>query len=809
MTGFLVKRSRWVLASAAALALAAVPFALRLDVTTDLASLLPLDSPAVRSFREFEKQVGGHSYLSVFIESPDREANVRFGDALAERLARRGWAYQVQFRRETAFLRRRWPFLLSIGEMENLETELRDAVHRAKVKHSPLALDLSEEPGEPAWDRIRALARDAAMPLAEFRQNADGTAMLMQVQIRQLTSGVDKTRRILADAAADISALRPESYHPRLRARLYGGLRARLEEYNSILHDAALASLVTLPLILLIPALALRSVWQPLVVLVPVGIGMAWTYASAEFLFGSLNLVTSFLFLIIFGMGDDYPIHLLHRLREELARGGGLAGATRRALRSTAPPLFFAALTNLAGFASLAWMHFRGFSQFGIIAGMGVCFILAATLLTVPGLAALIGKRLQVGQVPDLPVTGSSRTCPNPPLRWSCVLPAVCAWTLLVAGSAWFAYSKLGLETDFERLRPDFPELRELRSKAEVLGYQKSTPAVFFTADYEASRAITRQVEARRDGEGERSPIGRVYSLASMVDGLTPAKRECAERIRELLSDGNLRPAPADLREAARRMRDFDLRPMAIEGIPESARRAFTRPGVSSESGDIYLVVVEARNRVSVASEALAFAARLEGVEAGGRTFVPAGESLVMADILLRVRREGWRTLLLAWLAAAAVIYLAFRSWTEVAVLLATVGGAIVICLAVLAAAGVRLNYFNLTVLPLLVGLGIDYGIHILHRYHEEGLPARHAARKLAAAVGSAAATTAVGFAGLLLARHPGLWSMGFTASIGIAATAASCVLVLPSLADFTTLAEGWWRSRAAHARPLPHGPVS
>ena len=116
-------------------------------------------------------------------------------------------------------------------------------------------------------------------------------------------------------------------------------MRYRLEEYDSIVHDVALASLVTLPLILLIPALALRSLWQPIVVLVPVGIGMAWTYASAALVLGSLNLVTSFLFLIIFGMGDDYPIHLLHRIREELGQGSGLREATGRALRTTAPPL--------------------------------------------------------------------------------------------------------------------------------------------------------------------------------------------------------------------------------------------------------------------------------------------------------------------------------------------------------------------------------------------------------------------------------------------------------------------------------------
>ena len=789
MIRFLIERSVWVLGAAAVLALAAIPVALRLDMTTELANLLPAHSPAVRSLREFQEQVGGHSFLSVLIESPDRAANIRFGDALARRLAARGWAYQVQFRRDAGFLRKRWPFLVSAREMAELETRLRDALSRAKVRNSPLALDLDDLPSTPDWDGVRALARDAARPLEEFRENANGTQMLMQVQLRQLTSRVSESRRILADAAADIAALGPAAYHSELRARLYGGLRYRLQEYDSILHDVAVASLVTLPLMLLIPALALRSLWQPIVVLVPVGIGMAWTYASAALVFGSLNLVTSFLFLIIFGMGDDYPIHLLHRIREELGQGSDLRAATGRALRSTAPPLFFAALTNVAAFVSLAWMQFRGFSQFGIIAGMGVCLILAATLITVPGLAALIGKRLRQ-RTPG----GHRPACEAPAakveLRWRRVAPVVGIWALLAGGSVWLARARLELESDFDHLRPDFAELRELRGKIEVLGYQKSTPAVFFTSDFEASRTITRQLTARLNDDGERSPIGRVYSVASIMDGLAPEKRECAERIRALLGDRALRRAPLDLQDEARRMRDFDPRPMEVADIPADIRRGLTR--TRGEGGEVYLVVVEPRNRVSLASEALAFSARLEGVRAGGREFVPAGEALILADILRRVRREGWRTMLLAWLAAVVVICLAFRSWADLAVLVVTVASAIAMSLAVLAAAGVRLNFYNLAVLPLLVGLGIDYGIHILHRYHEEGLPARHAARKLAAAVGSAAATTAVGFAGLLLARHPGLWSMGFTASVGIAATAASCVLFLPSLADFIALSRSW-----------------
>jgi predicted RND superfamily exporter protein len=671
-----------------------------------------------------------------------------------------------------------------------------------------LAIDLDEKAPAPDWEQLRSLARKGTHGLGslrEFRSNADGSVLLMQVQIRQLTSRVNKTQEILSQAAADINALQPAAFHPKLQARLYGGLRFRAEEYNSILRDLARASIMTFPLMLLIPALVLRSYWEPLVVLVPVAAGMAWTYAAAWFLFGSLNLVTCFLFLILFGIGDDYPIHLLYRIREEIQRGTAIREGIACAIRSTAAPLGFSALTNLGGFVALAWMQFRGFSQFGVIAGIGVCLILVATLVTVPGIVWLIRSRLGTGKRKSPSAASSlraTRAGREHLLKWRFVLLVVSMWAILAGGSAWMVSQKLEFEQDFENLRPDFRELRELRDKAESIeGYQRSSPAVFFTPDFEASREIARVVQARLDNEGTRSPIGRVLSLASILDGDTASKRARLAGLLTLLDDPVLRQAPAEIRADIEALRDhLDLSPLTLEGIPLDIRRSLTRPikGPGGEERELYLVVVEPRNRVSLTSEALAFANRLQAVESHGQPFVPAGEALIFAEVLRLVRQEGWVVIALAWVATAALVYMAFRSWTDLVALLVTMAGALSISLAVLAGLGMRLNFFNLAVLPLLVGLGINYGIHLLHRYHEEGMPATHAARRLAPSVGSAAATTVVGFAGLLLAQHPGLWSMGFTASVGIGIIALSCLLFLPSLADLLALLR-------THRHPASH----
>ncbi len=795
MTGWITRRPLLALGAAAALALAALPIAFQLEIGTDLIQLLPSKLPAVRSLREFERKIGGHTFLTVLVESPDRSANERFAEAIAARLRAHPWAYLVQARRETDFIRERWPFLLSDRELAKLETDLRQAMNRGKVRHSPLAIDLEETPAQPNWDELRSFVNNGGRGQGSFRPyrtNADGTLLVVQAQLRELSTRLNAARTILEDARKDIGIVRPAAFHPRMKAHVYGGVRYRVEEYDGILSDLARASIITFPLMLLIPALALRSAWEPIVVLVPVAVGMAWTYASAQLIFGGLNLVTCFLFLIIFGLGDDYPIHLLYRIREEIARGDGVRAATERALRASAAPLTYAAITDTAALFSLAWMQFRGFSQFGLIAGGGVCLILVATFATVPGIVWMIRKRLEKKR--QQTAAASEPAIPAPPSRrW--LLAAAGLWLVIVAGGGLFSLRNLRFEDDFDRLHPDL-NLGELRAKVSTIeGYQRSAPAVFFTTDFEGSRAATRTIEERLVEEGDSSPIGRVFSLASIVDGDTAAKRARLERIFELVDEPAFRRVPADIRGEIARLRErLDLSPVTLAGIPEGIRKSLTRevrePG--GKKSLYYLVVVEPRRRTSLASEAIAFSKSVDRVEYRGKPMVPAGEALIFAGILQLVREEGWVAIVFACVATVVVVLFAFRSWADLAALLLAVAASVSAILAILAVCGMRINFFNMTVFPLLVGLGINYGIHILHRYHEEGIPATRAVWRLAPSVGSAAATTAGGFAGLLIARHPGLWSMGFTGGVGITLTVASCLIFLPAFADLGVL----WKER-------------
>ncbi len=96
---------------------------------------------------------------------------------------------------------------------------------------------------------------------------------------------------------------------------------------------------------------------------------------------------------------------------------------------------------------------------------------------------------------------------------------------------------------------------------------------------------------------------------------------------------------------------------------------------------------------------------------------------------------------------------------------------------------GLKLNFYNMIVMPAVLGIGNDAGVHMVHRYRELGPGSiRAVIRSTGEHVTMGSLTTMLGFAGLLLSFHPGLESIGQLAVVGIGSTLAAALLFLPAL---------------------------
>jgi hypothetical protein len=103
---------------------------------------------------------------------------------------------------------------------------------------------------------------------------------------------------------------------------------------------------------------------------------------------------------------------------------------------------------------------------------------------------------------------------------------------------------------------------------------------------------------------------------------------------------------------------------------------------------------------------------------------------------------------------------------------------------------GISFNPANIMVLPLLVGIGVAYGIYVVQRYREDG-EATFYSKSTGRAVVLSALTTIVAFGSLMIGAHRGIRSLGFVMTIGIGACLIAALALLPALLEIARR-KGW-----------------
>jgi len=142
-----------------------------------------------------------------------------------------------------------------------------------------------------------------------------------------------------------------------------------------------------------------------------------------------------------------------------------------------------------------------------------------------------------------------------------------------------------------------------------------------------------------------------------------------------------------------------------------------------------------------------------------------------------------------AWLALAAilvVLYFDFRSLRYTLLAMVPMGLGTVQLLGILGLLGVPLNPANMIVLPLILGIGIDDGVHVIHDFRRKGGRYR-ISPSTASSVVITSLTTMVGFGSLMIASHRGLQSLGRVLTIGVSCCLFTSLVMLPALLAWMT----------------------
>jgi hopanoid biosynthesis associated RND transporter like protein HpnN len=685
-----------------------------------------------------------------------------------------------------------------------------------------------KRPGMPPSPGVTALfdaGKDAEQQI--YVTFGEGRLYLVTAQaVKEELNGdaADRLRELVDEVQREV---------PGLTVGVTGEPILEIDEMKQSQKDTTLASIVALVLCSLIFIYGFQETGRPVKATICLVVGIGYTMGFATLTVGHLNILTITFVPILIGLAIDYGVHLISRYEEEVRHGASNEQALRIAMVYTGQGILTGGFTTAGAFLVMGFTNFRGIQEMGIICGGGllVCLIPMLTLLPV----LLLKGKQNVIDHKDGDALERRKRLENiwlsRPGTVVGIIVVLCALSVTQLPKVHFDYNLLHMQS---------ADLPAVQVEEKLL---KSTPkSVLYGAVIATNLANAVQLEQQltnlpavasvdsislflNDGQVRKLPLvdeikklivpfgdpdpspvkleELSISLLSMYAYLDLAhievEKEEPELDKQLLS---LRRAILELRlellkgdearqqATAARLGEFqrvlfnDVRdtfaalatqdtssgPVRIEDMNPSLRNRFV--GITGK----YLLMVYPRKDVWQRENQKEFIDQVQTVYPDV-TGTPV-QLYYYTELLKSSYQEA------AWYSLIAIVFLVvahFRSLMSLFLAMLPVAVGFIWLTGFMGWAGVPFNPANIMILPLVIGIGVTNGIHILNRYAEEQTPSV-LTRSTGKAVIVSGLTSIAGFGSLSLAEHRGIQSLGLVMSVGLATCMISGLTFVPAL---------------------------
>ncbi len=739
----------------------------KINLDTDLTRLLPKHSAAAQWTLALRGAVGDGGYFAVLLEGSDRERllqAVHYVEGQARKMER---VHSVDYRHPTDFFKKYRYLLIPVSDLKRIY----ERVIHWQAEVNPIILDFLGEAEktygseEERKDVDRQLNHYGNLP--EYHQNGDGTILGLFIRPKNGATNLKETRELFFQLES-LSREVARTYG--VWAGVGGSLRNKINEFDLIVSDIKRAGFITTLAILLVLVWSFRSVTILPVLVSPMAIGLLWAYALIPAVVGGLNTITSFLLQVLFGMGIDYSIHFIKRFQQELVTKP-VVEALKETYGSTGISVLISGATTAFALFILAFSNFRGFSEFGLIGGGAMTMILLVMFTVFPSVMVL-GHRFGLLKARETM------------LRKSLLTPKTIAvlGSLLVIAAV-VLLPRLRFDYDFSQLKATVPESEEVKKRQREVYTTSLSPAALYVAhDLERLDSLLEILENQRESFPE-SKIGRITSVRDFApSGPDMQERlKWISRIQEKMRENWIdRVKDPEIKRWIQDLRAWRPPPLppGLSDVPPSIRRGLQ----TRDESNRFLVGLFPSIERKQGQEAMLVTEELYGLRLPAGIEGPVGETPIFAEILWLVTFEGpWLTFW-TFLMIYLLVWMSRPSIKETFVTLLPLSMGFVLTVGMMVAMGLKLNFFNIVVFPVLVGMGEDFGVHYYRRWKELNRNDDETSRELFEPLTVCAIATLLGYAGLAFAHHEGLKSIGLLACLGLACVWFTSLIVFPGI---------------------------
>jgi len=603
-----------------------------------------------------------------------------------------------------------------------------------------------------------------------------------------------------------------------------------LEGMSSGTFNASIFSIVLVLVILLIAYHA--SILMTAATLFTLALGMVFCGAFAAFSVKELNLISVAFAVSNIGLGVEYAIHFCLRYRDNLLHHVHRKGAIRSTLISTSPSLILCAGTTAIGLYAFIPTDYKGVSELGLLAGTSLFICLLVTLTVLPALLRFIPMPVE----PEPPST-------HPAL--ATLAEKLAKFTLHYAkpisiATCLLAFISVGLvfkvKTDFNPINLRDPNTESVIAFKNLIKDPDTTPMTLtiLASDEQKAKSMQQKLSeldsvdktvslfdfipsaqeeklamiedmammlgSQAQGfpslKPDNDPVPAINRLIKAIDNILPDKTNVHEitalktfkqELQDMLIELDTRQEPS------RRMFIEKIQTTLLGTLPSAMNELLVSLNARETSlGDLpadikerwlskeglYRIQIFPKKDLNDLDNLQQFISDVQLV-APETTDLP----IIYWESMKEVVGAFKKAITIALITIALLLYGIRRNFTDTLLVMTPLILAGLFTMASTVLTNTPINYANIIALPLLLGLGVDNGIHMVEKLHhslseEQNIYQSSTAR----AMFYGALTTASSFAGLAFSPHQGIASMGLIITMGIFWIMTCTFIVLPAL---------------------------
>ena len=590
-----------------------------------------------------------------------------------------------------------------------------------------------------------------------------------KTQFSQGTKAIENLRSIIRDVRVQ---------HPALQMGLTG---MPILEYDEMAmsNDAMIkATLLAFVGVCIIFMAGFGSLRHPLLAVFTLAVAFAWTMGYITLAVGHLNILSIAFGAMLVGLGTDFTVHFLGRYLDLRRDGGNVDESLCLSARLVGPGIVTGALTTASAFFAASFAEFTGVAELGIIVGGGILCCVISTFTVFPAMIVLMtptspNKKTPSYNLYDIrPILKPFFFFPKMTLG---IFSGLFLFLLLGIPNVWYDYNLLNLQ-------PKGLESVELEQRLLSLEVEKGGKNVWFALSIADTNE---ELLKRKRLFEERYPELKTEEIVSFFPEADPEKVRIIQSLATMLHNVPATTSSSGSWGSSGGTENLlnvlntlnTLKTMAVpelptvDDLPESLVSRFV-----GQRGK-HLMRIYTTANIWDMDEMEKFVAAVRDIDPDA-----TGSPLQTYESSIQMR-EGF-------IAAAfyALIAVLIFTWIDFRSLKASFGALLPMFLGVAMMFGILgwlnlpLNPANMIVLPLVIGISIDYGIHLIHDFRNRTTEHYIVSSSTATAILITSLTSAVGFGSMMIACHQGLQSLGRVLVIGMTCCLITSVVVLPAI---------------------------